>query len=312
MKSKGLKVLVTGSTGFIGSNLVGKLLSCEFEVYALIRPESSQGTKRLANYKELKYIYSSSSELIYMNNIPQFDICFNLASYGVDYRQQKLSDMINGNIKFTLNIVEFCKNNKTKLLINTGSCFEYGSNDLKQLTEKSALNPHSIYGSAKAASVIMANTYAKLNNVRMITVRPFGIYGPNEGLHKLIPQLIETIIKNKKIDMTLGEQVRDYLYVEDLVDAYIELAISDNIVNYHIYNICSSEEVTIKQLVHALCEICGYNESNFNYGALPYRDNEVMYFVGDNTKVCNVIKWRPKVSLKEGLKMTIEHYKTNT
>lgn len=311
MENMGLKVLVTGGTGFIGSNLINRLVDDGHEVYALIRPNSSNGIKRLEKYKNIKMLYSSVENLVKIEDLPRFDICFNLASYGVDYNNQNPYEMIDGNINFIINLIDFCNKNKTNLLVNTGSCFEYGINsNEKPLKETDALNPHSLYASAKVASVIMANTYAKMKSVKLITIRPFGVYGPNEGMHRLVPQVIDCILNNKKLDMTKGEQIRDYLFVNDLVDAYIRLSTDSRTKIYEIYNVCSSEQISIRKLVKELCKIYDYDISNFNFGNIPYRENEVMYFVGDNSKIYNDISWKPKTKLVDGLRSTLEWYKS--
>lgn len=311
MENMGLKVLVTGGTGFIGSNLINKLVDDGQEVYVLVRPNSLNGIKRLEKYKNIKILNMSVEDLVKIENLPQFDICFNLASYGVDYRNQDPYEMIDGNIKFVIRLIDFCNKNKTKLLVHTGSCFEYGINTKKiPLKETDELNPHSLYASSKVASVIMANTYAKIRNVRLVTIRPFGVYGPNEGMHRLVPQVIDTILNNKKLAMTEGEQIRDYLFVGDLVDAYINLSTDSRTKIYDIYNVCSSEPISIRQLVEELCKIYNYDISNFNFGSIPYRENEVMYFVGDNSKIYNDILWKPKTQLADGLRVTLEWYKS--
>lgn len=312
METLGIKVLVTGATGFIGSNLVRRLLDNGFNVYVLIRPNSTIGTGRLDKYKGINKIFGNSTDLILKaKELPAFDICYNLASYGVDYRQQDLELVINGNIKFTLDIIEFCSLNNTRLLVNTGSCFEYGVNEEELLTEKHVINPQGIYGSAKAASVIMGNTYAKMKNVKMITLRPFGVYGSDEGMHKLVPQLMNAVIKNESMSLTEGMQIRDYIYLEDLLDAYIELGSNEGVKPYEIFNVCSSEKTTIKDIVRIICEVSDSDISLFKFGAIPYRENEVMSFVGDNSKIKEKINWGPKHSLRDGLELTFKWYKRN-
>ncbi|WP_459478705.1 NAD-dependent epimerase/dehydratase family protein [Clostridium saccharoperbutylacetonicum] len=301
--------LVTGGTGFIGSHLIKSLINNDIKVYALIRPNSSLGINRLDGIAGIEYIESSSKRLILNKSLPQFDVCFNLAAYGVNYEQQNLNEMIEGNVKFLMDIIDFAVINNTKLLIHTGSCFEYGINEGKEISEEAKLDPQSLYGASKTAGYIIGNTYAKIKNVKMITVRPFGVYGPGEGNHKLIPQMIASIINGTKLDMTLGEQIRDYLYIDDLIDAYIKLATSKSIHYYESYNVCSSEAIKLKDLGKILADICNFNEKIFNYGAIPYRINEVMYFVGKNAKIENEVSWRPKISLRTGLKLTVDWYK---
>lgn len=324
METMGLSALVTGGTGFIGSNLIKELLERNWEVYALVRKNSSLGYGRLKNIKNIKYIYVE--ELFNHNDkeldevalgsvnidrtLPQFDICFHLAAYGVDYSQQNVNELIDGNIKFTMDVFNFCKENKTKKIINTGSCFEYGLNEGKKLNEEDKLNPQSMYASAKASSVIMANAYSRKNNIHLVTIRPFAIFGENEGIHKFVPQLMKSVILNESMKMTSGEQVRDYLYIKDLIEAYITLAVTD-IPLYEAYNVCSGIEVRIKDLAVEVAKFSVNSLELFNFGAIPYRKNEVMHFVGDNSKIKNYTKWEPKYSLQQGLKKTYEWYKVN-
>lgn len=308
----GLKALITGATGFIGSNLVRELLKRDWEVYAIIRNNSSIGLSRLKDLKNLNYIYinNNSFENIEYSNIPKFDACFHLAAYGVDYNQKDISQTIDANIKFTMNLLKFCKNNKTKKIINTGTCYEYGINNRRKISEDTQLNPQSYYAISKVASELMANLYAREMNLNLITVRPFGIFGEYEGLHKLVPQLMKSVILNETIKMTQGEQIRDYLYIKDLIEAYISL-IETDVPNYEVFNICSGNEIRIKEFAYLISKITGCDMKLFQLGAIPYRKNEVMYFVGDNSKIKKYTNWRPKYSIEEGLKNTYEWYKEN-
>lgn len=320
MEIMGLKALITGGTGFIGSNLIKALIEKGWEVYVVIRKNSTIGYKKLERIKNIKYIYveelfsyyckEDNESLLQTQVIPQFDVCFHLASYGVDYRQQDISEMINGNIKFTMDVLNFCKENRTKKVINTGSCFQYGINKGRKLTEEDKLNSQTYYSVTKVTAENMANIYAENNNINLITIRPFGVFGENEGLHRFIPQLMKSMVLNEKMDMTYGEQIRDYLYIKDLIEAYITLALKD-VPKYEAYNICSGEEITIKEMALKALSISNNGSELFNFGTVPYRKNEAMYFVGDNSKIKKYTGWMPKYTLEEGLKRTYEWYKVN-
>ncbi len=117
-------------------------------------------------------------------------------------------------------------------------------------------------------------------------------------------------IINKTMSMTHGEQIRDYLYIKDLIDAYITLALTD-VPLYEAYNICSGIEVRIKDLAAEIARFTNNSLELFDFGAIPYRKNEVMHFVGDNSKIKKYTKWEPKYSLQQGLKKTYEWYKAN-
>lgn len=310
MENLELNVFVTGGTGFIGSNLIKGLLNRGANVYALIRPNSSIGLSKIQNLKGINYVVSTSRDLLKkIDSLPRFDVCFHLASYGVDYRQNDYNLLINGNINFTMEILQFCKFNKTKVFINTGSCFEYGMNNKRLIKEDDALNPETIYSATKVSNEIIAKTFCKNNNIKLILVRPFGVFGPNEGMHRLVPQIMKAGIKNEPLKLTMGNQVRDYLYIDDLINAYIELALSDNIKSNEIYNICSSKEITIRKFINKIIEVCNFNRKNYLFGEIPYRLNEDMYFVGDNSKLKKIIGWSPQFSIEDGIKMTYLWYK---
>jgi len=324
MENMKLKALVTGGTGFVGSNLIKELVRKNWEVYALVRKKSSLGYGRLKNIEGIHYIYVeelfrhndkglkeiATKKVDFKNILPQFDVCFHLAAYGVDYHQQNIRELIEGNIDFTMDVLNFCKENATKKTIITGSCFEYGLNEGKKLNEEDRVNPQSMYGSAKAASVIMARVFAEKNNIPLVTVRPFGVFGENEGIHKLVPQLMQAVILNKTMEMTSGEQVRDYLYIKDLIEAYITIALTD-VPLYEVYNVCSGVEVKVKDIAMEVAKFADGSSNLFNFGSVPCRENEVMHFVGDNSKIKNHTKWEPKYSLQNALKKTYEYYKAN-
>lgn len=303
-------ILVIGATGFIGSNLVKLLLDKGFNIYVFIRSNSITGTKRLDNLKNINRIICTLEEFIdNADKLPEFDICYNLAAYYID--DKNLNEMVDGNINFLLSIIEFCSKNKTKLLINTGTCFEYGFNNGELLNEESKILPHSIYGASKASAVIMGNTYARLKNINMITLRLFGVYGPNENLNKFIPAIIDASLKNKNIYLTECTQIRDYMYVEDVVDIYYRVAFCKNIVNYEVYNICTSCRCSLKEIVDIIAKISNCNYDIFKFGKLEFRNNEVMNFIGDNTKLKSILDWEPRYTLEEGLRKTYDWYRKN-
>lgn len=311
----GCKALVTGATGFIGINLIKELLAKKWEVYVLLREDSN--IKSICEITALHYLYEKDIIINHKNtfeieikfkNVPRFDVCFHLAAYGVDYKKQDIYKMIDGNIKYTLKVLEFCNVNGTGKFINTGSCFEYGANKGVKLKEDEILNPKSYYAIAKVAAENMATLYAKNNSMNLITVRPFSVFGEGEGFHRLIPELFTSAILGKPLKMTNGEQVRDYLYVKDLVNGFIELAESDA-PKYEVFNLCSGKEIKIKEIVHIVLKITNCDKSLFLFGHIPYRNNEVMYFVGDNSKINKYTIWKPTYSLEEGLERTYEWYK---
>lgn len=308
------KALITGATGFIGSNLTRKLVELNWDVYIIVRKES-YNFWRIRDITKIKRIYledihKDSIKTVDGEEIPQFDVCFHLAASGVNYYNQSINNILDGNIGLITKVIEFCYRNKTKKVINTGSCFEYGNHEKIKLKETSYINSKSLYGTAKISSTFIGNAYAMQLKVPLITLRPFGVYGEYEGNYRLVPQLINAIKNNKAIELTPGEQVRDYLYVQDLIDAYITVANAD-LEGYEIYNVCSGVDISIRNIVEVLCEITGASPNIFLFSRKEYRPNEMMYLVGDNSKLKLFTGWVNKHSIREGLKKTYQWHVNN-
>ena len=304
-------VLVTGASGFIGKNLVDRLLKEKVNVYVLLRKPIVDYKKEIGVNPKINYVFFDDIKLHNMMHLPEMDVCFNLAGYGIDYKDRDIDQMIEGNIRFLLQLIQFSKYNKTKLIVNTGSGAEYGIIEGKKISEKDIMQPQSLYGISKFCGFKMGNLYAKENGVEIVTVRPFGVYGPGEKEHRLVPQLIRSLEEEKTLEMTLGEQIRDYIYIDDLIDAYIKIAKSPNKDIYGVYNVCSSEGISVKEIANIIEEIYGLENkhSKFKFGSIPYRIDEIMYYVGDNTKILNEIGWKPSTDIRDGLKKMIEWWK---
>lgn len=301
------QILLSGGTGFIGRNLLDRLLSLDFDVFLIVRKIDNEGFYFKKDYSNVKLI---KVEDLFENkfDFPRFDACFNLASYGVNYNNLDITEFINSNIKYPLDLLEFCKINKTKIFINTGSCFEYGYVENSKIYETTPLIPASLYGSSKVSGVIMSKTFAKINNIPLITLRPFGTYGKYESDYRLLPQLLNAGLKNKPLSLTKGEQIRDYLIVKDVAEAFISTLYFD-LPLYEEYNICSSNEITIKKFVEKIATTLKFDMDLFRFGDLKYRENELMYYVGNNSKFMKFSSWKPSAYEDEDIINLFEWYK---
>jgi len=301
------QILLSGGTGFIGRNLLDRLLSLDFNVFLIVRKIDSKGFYFEKDYSNVNLI---KTEDLFENkfDFPSFDACFNLASYGVNYNNLDITEFINSNIKYPLELLEFCKINKTKIFINTGSCFEYGDVENSKIYETTPLIPASLYGASKVSGVIMAKTFAKINNIPLITLRPFGTYGKYESDYRLLPQLLNAGLTNKPLSLTKGEQIRDYLIVKDVAEAFISTLYFD-LPLYEEYNICSSNEITIKKFVEKIATTLKFDMDLFRFGDLNYRENELMYYVGNNSKFMKYSSWKPSTYEDEDIINLIEWYK---
>lgn len=294
-------ILVTGAAGFIGAKVVSYLLEDDVKVYTLIEKGDDRSREKLLNISSDIHIVDSW-ELMRKEaeNYPSFDKIFHLATVGVRPDFDDIDLFCEVNIKMGCQLVDFAAANNSGLIINFGSCFEYGDHGDMLLTEDTDCRPESLYAISKNASVSLMTAYAKKKNVKLITVRPFGVFGDGEGLNRLTPSVIKSCMNGEIIKTTAGEQIRDFVNVKDVAKAVIRLTDSDYI-PYEIYNICSDHPVSVKEFICEIVNTCGFDMDLVSFGSIPYRENEAMMFAGDNSKLQNCIDYPFPKDHKEGI-----------
>ncbi len=307
---KGKIVAITGGAGFVGSHLTHRLLEEGAEVHLIVRESTSLW--RLSSFKDSLSLHisdvSSSSDMnrtIQKINPSYF---FHLSAYGVDASKKDYITATKINVLAIANIFSALKYIDCKKVILLGSSSEYGEVD-HRITEDTPLKPVNIYGSTKACGTILAHQLGSENNIPVITFRPFGLFGEGEEPHKLFAYVILQSLKEKDINLTKGEQYRDYLYVENLIDALI-LACEDSTLRNEIFNIGSGVSKPLRyysDLIISLTE----TTSKVNYGAIAYRKNEIWNPSPDINKIRARLHWNPKIPLEKGLVNTINWFKEN-
>lgn len=302
-------VLVTGAGGFIGFNLVNELVSRDYKTFCLIEKNDKEAYDKLRGLKNVEIIDDYEELLNSALKYPPFRSIYHLATVGVNPDFDNISLFCDINIKMVCQLIDFAKENQSGLLVNFGSCFEYGNHGKKILDENDECYPESLYAISKNASVKMATQYAKNKNVNLITVRPFGVFGIGEGSKRLAPEVMFYGLQQKELCMTAGEQIRDFVYVKDVVKSIIQLADSPNKQIYDIYNICSNNPVRVRDFVEEIIEVCNLDKSLYRFGKLPYRKNEAMVFAGNNKKLLSVIDYDFPKNHKEGIKELFEKVK---
>lgn len=307
---KDSRVLITGGLGFIGSHLVKRVLKEGGKVFILERKDSNPW--RIEDViKKVNIIEGDISKFEEINELVKNvnpDYVFHLAAYGVDSSKKKYSNAINTNIVGIVNMLNSVKDTQCKKIINMGSCAEYG-NKKGLMEEKMCLDPVSIYGSTKACATILAHQIARLNNIDIVTLRPFGIFGEGEAPHKIFCHIILSLLKGEDAELTDCEQYRDYCYVENIVDGMV-LAAKNSSVKNEIFNIASGNIHQLKYYVNLIFENIDTDKKPL-YGFVPYRKNEMWTPKADINKIKSLLHWTPKVSLQEGIINTIEWYKKN-
>lgn len=304
------KILITGGGGFIGSHLVKRMLLEGAKIFIIERTDSNLW--RIKKESDRLSIYSGDIRHAlqvdkYIKSIKP-DYVFHLAAYGVDSEKKEYKTAAEINIMGTLNILNSLKDVGCEKFINMGSCAEYG-NRKEVMYEEMKPTPVSIYGGTKACSTILAHQIAYENKMSIVTLRPFGIFGEGEERHKVFCYIIMSIIENKEVRLTPCEQCRDYCYIENIIDGLM-MAASNKKIKNQIFNIGSGKSYPLKYYVDLIFKNMDTNKKPI-YGAIEYRKNEMWDPKPDISKIQKMLKWKPRISLEEGIIKTIDWFKKN-
>ena len=281
-------ILITGATGFLGSNIIKELITENYNVIALKR--SFSNTYRIDDIAD--NINSYNIDQISLENIFAENKIDTIIHCATNYGRRDIEplSLIQANLTMPLQLLELGKKTRVNCFINTDTILD------KRV---------SYYSLSKNQFREWLELYAKEMICLNVALEHF--YGPYDDNTKFVSYIIESILNNaKKIDLTEGEQERDFIYIDDVVDAFI--TIIKNIENlrkgFLRYEIGTGQSIKLKNFVKLVKSIVQNNDTVLNFGAIPYRENEVMSSKADITEICK-LKWKPKYTLEEGLLRTI-------
>jgi len=211
-----------------------------------------------------------------------------------------LDKMMSVNVKGTAVLLEALKDVDYKQFVFVSSSEVYGNVE-SPFSENMVPKPVSPYSLSKLMAEHLVGTFSDLNQKPYAIARVFNFFGPGMPEQFFIPELINTLKKGETFKMTKGEQKRDFLYVEDVVTALCEMALSEK-ANKQLVNVCSGEGTSIASLALTAKEAM-QSEAEIQMGAIDYRPNEVWEMIGDRKKLDEVTGFKPKYSLLAAMKM---------
>lgn len=285
-------VLVTGATGFLGSHLVRTLLDAGYSVKALRRANSS-----LARVAEIAdridwYTIDESRECSFVDFFLDVDcVIHTAANYGRS--GERVAEICLTNTIFSLNVLNAAVEQKVKFFINTDSALPRN------------VNPYTL---SKAQFAEWGRMFAENSKIRFVNIRLEHVYGPGDDPIKFTSQVIGSCLRNvDKLDLTEGHQQRDFIYIDDVVSAYMLLIELQPVLELPHYEIAlgSGETVAIRDLVEMIHRIAK-SDTELAFGAVAFGKKEVMYSCADNTFMKN-LGWQPKTPLERGLIKSIEY-----
>lgn len=286
-----MKILLTGATGFVGSNLLPKLNN--YEVKVIVRNISSD----FPLYKQI--LFNDNLE-IFKKNIIEFnpDIVIHLASHLTSSDDKKsIKNIIDSNILFTSYLLEALKNLDLKLFINTGTFAEYYHND-------GILNPSYFYAASKIATRSIIKYFKNISNFTTINIIPYTIYGGKSKNKKVIDYLIDSTESNIPIDMTSGEQILDFIHIQDVTDFYLHCVQNiSSLKDEKDYHLGTGIGTTIKELAQII-EVKSRKKVNIRWGSKKYRELDIMKAIAPIDELG--LNWKPEVTIENGIKKILE------
>ena len=296
------KILISGGTGFIGYHLAKEALRRGFQVSSL-----SKNTPIKKRYlKKVKYIITDISNKNSINKKikENFDYVVNLAGY-VDHSNKIKT--YKSHYLGCKNISNFFLKDKIESFIQVGSSMEYGLVKSPQ-KENFICEPKSVYGRAKFLSTqYLLNLYKK-KKFPITIVRLYQVYGPYQDLNRFIPVLINSCKDNIDFPCSHGRQSRDFLYINDLIDA-IFLILENPKAKGEIFNIGFGKPFKIKNIIQRILSY--YKSGNPQFGKIKLRKEEQMKIYPDIGKARKILNWKPKINFSKGLAKTIQYYNAN-
>ena len=293
------KILIAGGTGFLGFHIIKKLPKKSFIIHSL----SSRRPSKYRKLKKAKYIICNIKN---KNDLKKkvrekYSYVINLSGY-VDHSNKIKTKEVH--YKGLKNLVDHFLSKKIDNFIQIGSSLEYGNLKSPQ-KEKKTGKPKGYYGLAKyQASKYIQKIHTKYNFPFTI-LRLYQVYGPNQKLDRLIPLTINNCLKDKKFKCSSGNQLRDFLYVDDFTNLVVKVLKKKS--KNKIFNVGYGKPNPVKKVIKLILNKIKKGQPNF--GAITMRKDEIKNLYPNIGLVKNTFNWKPKKNLHDGLRKTISFYK---
>jgi len=297
-----MNILVTGASGFIGTHIIKELVKGGHNVACTFLTGEKE---RIDLEDEKKFCledYRIDNFILFLKR-NEVEGVIHLASY-VQSGNHLISDienLIDSNLKFGTFVLEAAVQSNVKWFINTGTYWQHYNN--------SNYSPVNLYAATKQAFEAIAKYYVDLSLISFNTIMLYDTYGTNDNRPKVFNLWEKIISTGIGLDMSPGDQIIDISYIDDIVDAYVQLANllqidSNEITNGSVFAVKALKRFSLKELAGIFEEVSGM-KLNVNWGGRSYRDREIMDPWSEDQVVPG---WKPKVSIEEGIGRILKQY----
>ncbi|UJG44383.1 MAG: GDP-mannose 4,6-dehydratase [Candidatus Heimdallarchaeum endolithica] len=301
-------ILIIGADGFIGSHLFLRLKSLSKNI---VRTVYTSGSEKNQVYKVDIRDKEKVKDIFKKKNFNTIYYLAGLINVYESLKNPELYYQVNtfGTLNIMENIRKYQENSK---IIFASSALVYGKPMYLPIDETHPLNPITPYSSSKSSAEQIIHGYSKTYGIRAVILRIFNVYGPKQNYNLFIPAFIRRCLESKQILIGNINVTRDYIFINDLVEAMLKVALySNNEIEY--FNIGSGKEIQLETIVNYILQLSKRDKSFLHKSQDLVRENknEISRIYADITKAKNKLNWTPKTSLKEGLNITYKYYKQN-
>lgn len=306
------KVVITGGFGFIGRALIKELKQHNIQVIVIEHPNCSVPVE-LCDVEVIPCDITNISEINKIN-IKKIDAIIHLAAQSSGPRSFHIPHHdINLNIVGTLNIIELCIKNSIPRILFASSFVVYGdklNNISVPIDEKTSCNPKSIYANSKFYCENLLKNYAEPKGIKWNSLRMFNVYGPGQDITKpdqgVVGIFLNMLLKNNKVHVKGSlERFRDLIFIDDVISAWLLVLFSEK--NNEIFNVGTGKQTSFKELIHEIADCLKINDLEIIESTGTPGD--VMGCFANTEKLTTLTGFKPKFSLKKGLKQMINFYR---
>lgn len=296
------RVLVTGATGFIGANLARRLAHDGHDVHVLLGEHCRPWRLRdlLHDLTAYRVDLRDRDGVRAAVRRVRPDWVFHLAVHGAYSWQTDLRTIVETNVLGLVNLVEACLKTGFEALVNTGSSSEYGWKDHAP-DETCWLEPNSYYAVTKASATLFCRHTAQATGKHLPTLRLYSVYGPYEEPNRLMPRLVLHGLRGTYPPLASPEIARDYVYIDDAIEAYLRAVGVPNQEAGAVYNVGTGVQTTLRQVVRLAGKLFPYQGAPV-WGSMADRQWDTTVWVADNRRIRHALGWEPAYTLEAGLR----------
>ena len=304
------RVLVTGGAGFVGANLVRRLIFDGHDVHLLLTPGRPYWRlddivgRHSPHYLDLADLSAVGSLLTDLR--PQW--IFHLATYGAYPTQSDFGLSLRTNVVATAGLVQAALREGFESFVVAGSSSEYGTKDHPP-REPDGLDPISHYAATKAAATILCRQLARSYSANLVILRLYSVFGPFEEPTRLIPSIIAESWDNRLPPLVNPDTAHDFVFVSDVVDAFVRCAERTNHTPGAIYNVGTGIQLSLREVVDVARDVLNLTAEP-DWGSMPSRPWDTSNWRGDSSTLQDRTGWHARFSFQEGFTRTVEWFDT--